>query len=318
MNLENQEFFNETSSPPVSKKVSNRIFRFLIGIVAVAGIAVVFIALTAAVYFLPFSNPFVRAVTSFAPYPVALVNTSPIFFKDFYVEWDALQFSLAQAEPAERESASDEERRDQIIDVMIDRLVVRKLADKYGLEADSTKIQETLDLLVSNSASEEEFYAEIKKNLGWDKGILVERAIKPMILAEQVKEAVHNDRELQQEAQEKISGALERLRDNEDFSTVAKEVSEDGSAGSGGDIGHLTVEEMPEAWLDFVTTTELNAPSEVIDVGQVYTVIMVTEKVEGGEETQYNIKVIVVYKYGLNEAIDNFLNSSKIWKFLQA
>lgn len=305
---------NSLSDKPV--KV-NRMFRLLIGLVCGGLFLFGAAGFSAAVYLLPVDDGFVRSVTSVVPYPVALVNLRPILFKDFYEEYDAMQSFYEANETPEADRLSMSEMSSSILDNKISHAAIAQLAKQYSIKLDEAKVEERLQTAYVQGGSEETFYSEIERIFGWNREDFLVHAMKPLVLASQVEEEVLADTELQAEALAKMNGALTRLENGEDFSVVAGEASEDPSSENGGDIGHLTIETMPPEWVDFVTTTELNVPSGVIDLGQVFSLVMVTEKVDGEEATQYNLKAIIVYKRGLNEVKDGFLASSKVWRFLK-
>lgn len=311
---------NDYNSPSttVPTRDGNKKFRWLIGVIFGVLLLVTLAAVSAAVYVLPVNDGFVRSITTAVPYPVALINLQPIFFKDFYKEYDASQNFYTVNGTAEEERLPAAEMSTNILETMINHAAVNQLAKQYSIKLDQVKLEEKLQEAYTQSGSEEKFFSDIENQFGWSREDFLTHAMKPLVLSEQINEVVLADSTLQVEATDKINQALTRIKNNEDFGTVAGEFSEDSSATNGGDIGHLTTDQMPEQWLEFVSTTELNVPSEVIDVGQVYTIVMVTEKVEDGEQAQYNIKVIVVYKQGLSEVIDSFLSSSKVWKLVKA
>jgi len=295
----------------------NKKFRLLIGLVfgvlILVGVAVVSVA----IYLLPFTDGFVRSITTVAPYPVVLVNLHSITFKDFYKEYDALQnFYLANETPAE-EQLSTAEMSTNILDTMINHAAVAQLAKQYSIELDAAKLEENLQAAYTQSGSEEAFFSQIQTMFGWSREDFLTHAMKPLVLSSQVEEKVLADADLQVEAKTKIDGALSRLNNKEDFAIVAGEVSEDPSVDAGGDIGHLTIDQIPAEWADFVTATELNVPSEIIDLGQVYSIIMVTEKVGTDPNTQYNLKIIIVYKKGLDDVVQSYLDSSKVWRLVK-
>jgi hypothetical protein len=302
---------NHHSTTPASK------FRLLMGLGLGLIVLVCISALTAAVYLLPFSDKFVRSVTSVVPYPVAVVNMQPISFGDFYQEYDALQsYYTSNSTPAE-ERLSEAETSDNILGTIIDRRIIDQLAKQYQVSVDDAKVNETLQAAYAQGGTEEEFTAEIKRVFGWDKETFLNHVIKPMVLASQVEEVIQSDATLQVEPKTKIDGALASLKNGELFATVAVANSEDTSATNGGDLGYLTADQMPPEWLAFFASSELNIPSEVIDLGSVYSVVEATDKVEGEEGTKYTVKAIIVYKKGLDSVIESFKTSSKIWKFLK-
>lgn len=305
---------NGLSDKPVK---INYMFRLLIGLVCGGLFLFGAAGLSAAVYLLPVDDGFVRSVTSVVPYPVALVNLRPISFKDFYEEYDAMQSFYEANETPETDRLSASEISSSILDNKISHVAIAQLAGQYSVKLDEAKVEERLQTAYVQGGSEETFYSEIERIFGWNREDFLTHAMEPLVLASQVEEEIWNDAELQAEALAKMNGVLARMEDGEDFSVVAGEVSEDPSAENGGDIGHLTVETMPSEWVDFVASAELNVPSGIIDLGQAFSLVTVTEKIDGEEATQYNLKVIIVYKRGLSEVKDGFLASSKVWRFLK-
>jgi len=293
-----------TTTPP--KPPIHKGFHLFVGLILGLVVLAVICALTAAVYLLPVTDAFVRKVTSVMPFPVAVVNMQPVSFKSFYSEWDAMQnYYVANNTPVESQVSTDE-AVSNILSTMIDRVVL-----------DNAKLEETYQTTYASSGDEATFLTEVKRLFGWDKEKFIENVVAPMVLSNQVSEAILNDQALQTEAKAKIDAALARLKNSEDFATVAGEVSEDPSASAGGDLGQLPVSRLPENWLGFLSAGDLNKNSEVIDLGQVYSIVMATDKTETKEETQYNIKVIIVYKKSMDDVIQGFTDASKIWKLIK-
>jgi hypothetical protein len=310
-----------SSVPQISEKLQvsaiNKKLTLFAGLTVGLVIVVCVAAISVAIYLLPTSDKFVRAVTSVVPYPVAMVNMSPISFADFYQERSALENFYAANETPEDQKMPESEMDSQIVTTMIDREIFRQLAERYHLTLSQEKLDEIYTSAYASSPSEEEFLSEVNRMFGWDKEEFMTYVIEPFVWASQVEEAVGADGDLQAEAKTKIDAALERVKAGEDFATVAKEVSEDDTASDGGDLGHLSVDQLPEKWIDPVVNGELNTPTDVIDLGTVYSIAMATDRVEGENGTQYNMKVIIVYKTSVDKVVENFTNSAKIWNFLE-
>ena len=307
-------------TPPTRSNVLpvvNKKFRLLVGLILGLLVLVCVAALTAAIYILPIDDKFVGVVTKIVPYPIAVVNMQPISFKDFYKERQALENFYLANETAAEEQMSEAELDTSIIETMIDREVIRQLANRYAISLDQTKLDEVYTEAYTSSGSEEAFLFEVERLFGWEKEEFMSHVVKPVVLASQVEEAINADEDLQAAARTKIDAALARLKNNEDFATVAIEVSEDVSAADGGDLGYLPLTQLPPEWLDFLSNNELNTPTEVIDLGNVYSIASASDQVEGDDGTQFNVKTIIVYKVGMSEVIENFTAASKIWNFLK-
>ena len=303
--------------PAVPPAAVPRKFRLLLGLILGAVVLVCFVVLTAAVYLLPVNDNFVRSVASVVPYPIAVVNMHPITFGQFYKEWAAME-SYYQSDPSlAAQKPADSELATSLVDSMVNRIVIEQLANQYGLKLDTAKVDETYQSAVQQSVSEEAFLTEINKTFGWDKQQVINKLIAPMVLSSQVETAIQTDSSLQSEALAKANDALARIKNNEDFAAVATDVSDDPSADKGGDIGSLAVDQLPEEWVSFISVNGLNKPSDVIDLGSVYSIVMATDQTENAGVTQYNIKLIIVFKKSTDEVVTTFEEASKIWNFLK-
>lgn len=305
------------SVSPTAKPAMPKKFRLVLGLIAAGVVVVCFVALTAAVYLLPVNDTFVRSVASVVPYPIAVVNMHPITFGQFYKEWTAMQTYYQSSSDLAAQKPSDDVLATNLIGSMTNRVIIQQLASQYGLTLDTAKVDETYQSALQQSASEDAFLADIKTTFGWDKQEVIDKLIAPMVLASQVETAVQTDATLQTDALAKANAALARVKNGEDFATVATDTSDDTSAANGGDIGALTTDQLPPEWLDFFTANGLNVPSDVIDLGSVYSIAMATDQTEADEVTQYNVKAIIIYKKTMDEVVTSFESASKIWNFLK-
>lgn len=325
--MENDIFLNDSveAVPSVEKlpslppRQSLKEIKFFI----IAAAVVVFLAavgtISAAVYLLPISDSFVRSVTSVVPYPVAVVNAEPITFKEFYLEWDAMQSYLSSSQIDSASIPPIGELQGNIVDSMVNKTVVRQLAKQYGLTLSQEKVDETTQKIFSQYDSEQAALDAVQQTFGWNKQVFVDRVIKPVVLSSQLEETVYADESLQIEAKTKINDALQRLKNSEAFAKVAAEVSSDSSATNGGDIGFRTVGAVPAEWVAAVDSLGLNQFSDVVDLASVYSISMASEKTESAEDgSQYHFHIIIVNKYSLDEVLKNFMSASKIWRLFKA
>lgn len=297
-------------------KLSSKKFRLIIGGLILLLMFLIFGALTSAVYLLPVTNPLVRQVVSVLPYPVAMVNVEPVSFKNFFVEWDAMQNYLKSQPSAV--SLTEGQIKSSIVDAIIERTVVRQLAKNYAIILDQNRVDKMIKEVFSQYESEEAAVQSIQTTFGWDKATFVERIIKPLVLSSQLNEAVANDSFLQTEAKSKINAAAERLKNGDDFAIVAKEMSEDTSASNGGDIGKLSTGVVPAEWVSAIMSLGLNKPSEVIDLTTAYSLVMASEKTGEESNPQYHFHIIIVNKQILDDVLKSFFDSSKIWLFFNS
>ncbi|HBO99679.1 MAG: foldase prsA [Candidatus Uhrbacteria bacterium GW2011_GWF2_41_16] len=308
----------DSSLPPSHVPSVRRWFRWLIGSMIVVFILGSIGAVTVVVYILPPSDPLVRKVTSVIPYPIALVNRQWITFKEFYAEQDALKRFFEQSQEDGQTAPSVDELQSDILDTLIDKAAVQQLADRYAVSIDQKQVDDLLASTYAQSGSEQAFLDEVHKVFGWNKEQFTVRVIEPIVLASQVREALQKDTTMQSVPRAKVDEALERLKKNESFADVAKDVSEDASAAEGGDIGSLHLSEMPESLAAIIPSLEPNVPSDVLELSEVYAIVMIGERpAEGEEDPSYKISLIIVNKRPLDEIVTEFLASSQVTRFLK-
>jgi len=81
-------------------------------------------------------------------------------------------------------------------------------------------------------------------------------------------------------AHNKINEVRSRLQKGEDFSRLARQYSEDGSASGGGDLGYFTRGQMVKEFEDVAFNTGINEVSGIIKTQFGYHIIRVTDKTE--------------------------------------
>ncbi len=303
------------SVAPAVRVPNPRFFRFLIGGIAALVVLGVALSVSAAVYLLPTTDPFVRSVTSRIPYPIAVVDGRVLTFRAFFEEQDALERYLLQA-GAEQEIENFALLQEQILNAMIDRVLVEQMAADRGIALDQAKVDAFLASASEQSGSEDAFFQEIEASLGWDKEAFVSHIMEPIVLAGQVQEQMYADATQQSEARSRIEAYLSRIRAGEAFADVfASTDGEDDIAG--GEWGYLTQEQMPEAWQSVVPGLALNVVSDVIELPDAYSIVQVSEQIEAAEDIQYRINTIIVAKYGMDEAMETYRADARIWRFLK-
>jgi peptidyl-prolyl cis-trans isomerase SurA len=112
------------------------------------------------------------------------------------------------------------------------------------------------------------------------------------------------------EARTRIDEALERVRDGEDFASVAAEVSDARTANAGGDIGFFENGQLSELYETTAAGLNRNQVSEVLELPDAYIVLRLVDRHAGG---------IMQFELALGE-IQNYLitvqGESKVREYL--
>ena len=112
------------------------------------------------------------------------------------------------------------------------------------------------------------------------------------------------DDDAKAEAKKAVEDAKARVEGGESFSDVAKEVSDDGSASSGGDLGAFGRGQMVKPFEDAAFALEVDEISDVVESQFGYHVIMVYEKTAAGEKSLEEVRDDIAETLAAELAID--------------
>lgn len=213
---------------------------------------------------------------------------------------------------------------------LLEQIMIEKiLEDKYDVsdkdvtaefEALKEQYGEQFDLVLAQSGlTEDALKANIRFNL------LREKATKDVEVTDEEIQKYYDQasvelkaRHILVEDEETAKKAIERIKAGEDFAEVAKELSIDGSASSGGDLGWFSVGKMVTEFNDAAYALELNTISEPVKTEFGYHVIEVTDKREVEyygtlEEKKDEIRDLIAEQKGdWNTTVAKLLKEAKV------
>lgn len=213
---------------------------------------------------------------------------------------------------------------------LLEQIMIEKiLSDKYKVsekeitaEFDKLKEQygEQFDLVLAQSGLSED---ALKQNIRFN--LLQEKATKDVEVTDEEIQKYYDQASTELKArhilvkdEETAKKAIERIKAGEDFAAVAKDMSTDGSASSGGDLGWFSVGKMVKEFNDAAYALELNTISEPVKTQFGYHVIEVTDKrkVENYgtlEEKKDEIRDIIQQEKGdWNTTVAKLLKDAKV------
>ncbi|MEC1180128.1 peptidylprolyl isomerase [Metasolibacillus meyeri] len=212
---------------------------------------------------------------------------------------------------------------------LLQQIMVEKiLNDKYKVTEEEVKTEfesfkeyagDQYDaFLAQSNLTEESLKENIRVNL------LSQKALEEMEISDediqkyydQASQELHA-RHILVDNEESAKEAIKRINDGEDFADVAKELSSDGSAEKGGDLGWFSVGMMVKEFNDAAYALEVNTVSEPVKSQFGYHVIEVTEKraVEDYgtlEEKKDEIRESLKSQISMDEVIANLLKDAKV------
>lgn len=243
---------------------------------------------------------------------VGMVNGQPITAKQLDLEISRLrQRTPAGQNPSDMPSP---DLREKALDALIERQLLRQQAEKEDIKIDEQRVDEKISAIKKRYPDPKQ-YDQILANMNITEadlkghireGLVLQTLIDRVIVAnitisdDQVKQFYDNHPDLFQQQQqvrashiliklapdadeaakkaamEKVVQVQKRLKDGEDFATVAKELSEGPSAGNGGDLGFFDKGKMVKPFEDAVFTMKVGDVSDTVQTQFGYHIIKVT------------------------------------------
>jgi parvulin-like peptidyl-prolyl isomerase len=122
--------------------------------------------------------------------------------------------------------------------------------------------------------------ADLKRLYGWDLDDFLKKVVEPQMHKEKLEDLVENDDEIElnKRAKENALNTLSRLKAGEDFTELAKEISEGESAALGGDLGYFKEGVMVPEFEEVAFSLKVGEFSNIVKTRYGYHLIKVEDK----------------------------------------
>jgi len=222
-----------------TKKCSNAKM-FLYGILVVLGITLVAIIgiVLYRVYVKTSMDKFTVTTANILRLPVMKVNSERILYFDYVQDMKAIEklvaFDIASQGGA---GLTAQEMSDQVLWRLVNNVLVKEAAAKYGVKIEQTDIDTLKANLMQQFTDTAELEKEISQRYGWTFAQYEEKVIKNFILQQKVGEIISTDQKAREEVRVRAQAVLDQVKGGADFATLASQYGEDGTKANGGDLG---------------------------------------------------------------------------------
>lgn len=147
----------------------------------------------------------------------------------------------------------DEQMTDQVLWRLVNNLLVKNAAAKYGVIVEDADIQNLKDQMYKNMEKEyndallaqktdakdvpDYMNRQLLERYGWSMDIYEQKVMRPFILQTKLAQKLKGDTQLKEELHVKAQNVLQEVKNGADFAALAKQHSEDSSNEQGGDLG---------------------------------------------------------------------------------
>lgn len=170
---------------------------------------------------------------------------------------------------------------------------------------------------IEQAGGEEAFRDLTERTYGWNLAQFRRQVARPYVEAKQVEEAVWKDRVLQKEKREKIEEAYAAWQSGATFSGLVLDYSEDATSVFNGDVGWMTEDQVPPAWMGPARFLDVGEVSPVLEEEDRFVMLRVDKRQEAdevlGTPWRVNLSVLVVNKVSVDEVLREEGGSAKIW-----
>lgn len=322
-----QPVLSDQSTQSAVKKVRRGLW--LIIILIVLALLSPFVVTAVMLYGSKTTNSFTERMTTWLPYPAAIVNGDWLLFRDYEKSaQDAIrvtqQFAADQnlvaqlgAVPSPEEIAADEYNR------MIQVLVLEQLAEQYEVTATTEEIDQvyTEQILSQVQGDETQVAETINQLYGWTIEQFKEQVIRELVLRQklQTKLAEDPNGDFTKLASDRIKEVQTQIQaDPAKFADLAKEYSEDSSAELGGDLGWFEKGVMVQPFEEAAfALTEPNQVSDIVQTEFGYHLIQLIERKEATDTDpeQVHARHILV-QYSFDDYLKAQVAATKVKKLI--
>ncbi len=265
------------------------------------------------VYSRPPGDALVAFIVSVLPFPAVTVGPMTISMKDYLIEYRVLKTSFESIE--DQEPPAPEQLQEVILQTLINKKVITKLAHDYGVTADAERVDAYYLESILGEQTEEAFAQELQDSFGWSVQEFKKRVVESIVLALDTNTAVLNNQTVQAERRSLIEKARERIVSGETFSTVATEVMAPYGLKEN-DLGFFKISELPEVWRSTIDATAQSQITEVLESEDVFTLFKVAERIIAGEDTQVHLLTVTIPKKTLENLVKEYLDSVEVKRYL--
>lgn len=283
-------------------------------VIGIASVAVLVLIGYQQLYMSQNTSKFMYRLTQLIPVPVATVDQEPVRYSDFLKKYRSSIHALQQQNSINLRTSDGKRQADYIKRTQLDTVekdtYAVKLAREKGISVNDAEVDGFINKDLASKSVSLEAYEKTVLNSFYDWTLADYREV---VRTELLKRKVSFN--IDQAARDKMDAIQKRLAANEDFATVAKQVSDDvATKEAGGDVGDLP--------LDNQDSNGLIAAAKNMNVGQLSPPIEGTDgyyviKLIAKSDTTVHFSQIKVELTELNKRFDAVKKSGKIKEYIK-
>lgn len=258
------------------------------------------------------SSSVIQTASRVVPYPAVIVNGHWTSYHDYLENVKTLNYSYSQPEVLQASGLSSKPSEKDVEAMVLDRMVkdeiVRQLAAKNGITVNQATIDAELKKLVDQTGSTADVENRIRQFYGWDLKTFGKEVLGPYLLRQRLQEKIAMDDAINAEQKQRAEALLVRVQSGkEDFQTIAKEVNEDVTKSTGGDLGIFGKGERDPAIEDAAFSLKADETSGIVRTVEGFHLLKLLEKIPADEKAGTGEKVHIAHLFIAAKQLDSWL-----------
>ncbi|MFA6973612.1 MAG: peptidylprolyl isomerase [Parcubacteria group bacterium] len=277
-----------------------------------------------AIYGFGADNQLTKKAARIFPYPAAVMDgvhiislnnleENVVAVKRFYENQDfgsvGLKVDFATADGRKRLKIKERD----LLTKMIENRIVEMLANKQGIVLTKQAVDQEVNKRIAEFGSGTDLTDNLQRLYGWSLEDFKERIVQPDMYKTMLAEKVRQNGTSGAQAKTKIDQAALDLKAKKDFSEVAKKYSEGESAGSGGELGWFSADQMLPEIATVAFNMKKGGTSDVIESSLGYHIIQVEDIKIEDEVNKLKLRQIFVRTQNFSDWLLEQEKNIKIW-----
>jgi hypothetical protein len=289
--------------PKKEKLKKHRIWIVVATCIAIIFVFLLFLVL--GVYKFNWNNRFFVAATKAIPFPAVYIRGAGIIpvneikaddaaIKKFYESQDFEKIGMRVDFSTDQGQKRLQVKEKEIINKLTENKVIESLAKSRGITLSDAVIASELESNIQQFGNKDNLMSDLARLYGWTLDDFEQKVVKPEMYSAKLAEIYASSLDTSAE-QTKINSIYDRVTSKkEDFSKVAKEVSDGQSAGSAGDLGWSTRDQLIQQVADKAFSMKVGDISEPIQSPLGFHILKLLEKkTENGENMVHLAQIFV-------------------------
>lgn len=283
---------------------------FVIGLIVVVVVGV--ITLTIGVYAAQWNSSGVKQIVRYVPLPAVSVNGHWRSYYDFIDAVGTLEYSFSQPSVLQASGLTTPPASEQVRTTVLDRMVkeelVQQLAKRRGVAVSVADLDAEMNKLVEQSGDAATVAAQIKQLYNWDLDTFRQRVVEPYLRRQRLQENIGADEAINTAEAQRAQQLVQRVQaGSEDFQAIAREVNEDVTKSTGGDLGIFGRGQREAALEEAAFSLEVDQVSGLVRTREGWHILKVLEKIPADEQAGEGERVHVAHLFVSAKPLDQWL-----------